>query len=98
MKSVQTIFHYFKPSLYNPWPRSSQKKAKIPIAMGIAKFNLRFKVTCTWEQHKVVGGNVFFFQFCHVAKNGNHSKDNLLDLAIKKSEITFLKPPMFLAT
>jgi hypothetical protein len=91
MKSVQTIFHSLNLHFTTHGQDPPQKKAKIPIAMGIAKFNLRFKVTCTWEQHKVVGGNVFFFQFCHVAKNGNHSKDNLLDLAIKKSEITFLK-------
>jgi hypothetical protein len=24
-----------------------------------------------------MGGSVVFFQFCHVTKGGNHSKDNL---------------------
>jgi hypothetical protein len=56
------------------------------MAIGIVKFNLGFRIACTWEQHKIVGGNVFLIQFCHVAEGGNHSKEKLARFGNYKSE------------
>jgi hypothetical protein len=77
MKSVQTIFHplYGHSTTHGQDP--PKKRAKNPMAIGIAKFKLGFRTACTWERHEIVGGNVFLIQFCHVTKGGNHSKEKL---------------------
>jgi len=41
-------------------PKKGQKN---PMAMGIAKFNLGFRVACTSERHKAMGDNDFLFLF-----------------------------------
>jgi hypothetical protein len=67
MKNVQIVFHPLNVHFITHGQDPPKERAKNPMAMGIAKFNLGFRVAYTWEQHKVVGGNVFFFfQFCHV--------------------------------
>jgi hypothetical protein len=88
MKRVQSVFHFFNFHFSTHGQDPPKKRAKNPMAMGIVKFNLGFKVACTSKRHKAMGDNVFFFfffQFCHVIKGGNHSKDNLV-LVIKKPE------------
>jgi hypothetical protein len=77
MKSVQIIFHPLNDHFKTHGQDPPKKRAKNPMAIGIAKFTLGFRIACTWEQHKTVGGNVFLIQFCHVAKGGNHSKEKL---------------------
>jgi hypothetical protein len=66
MKSVQTTFHSLNVHCTTHGQDPPRKQAKLLMAMGIAKFNLRSRVACTWEWCKVVSGSVFFFQFCHV--------------------------------
>jgi hypothetical protein len=77
MKSVQTIFHPLNDHFTTHGQDSPKKMAKNPTAISIAKFNLGFRIACTWERHKIVGNNVFLIQFCHVSKGGNHSKEKL---------------------
>jgi hypothetical protein len=74
MKNVQTIFHPLKGHFTTHGQDPPKKKAKNPMAIGITKFNLGFRIACTWEWHKIVHGNVFIIQFCHVTKGGNHLK------------------------
>ncbi len=50
MKSVQTNFHSLNVHCTTHGQDPPKKKAKNPTTMGISKFNLGFKVACTWEQ------------------------------------------------
>ncbi len=48
MKSVQTNFHLLNVH-FTTQPNPPRKRAKNSMVMGIAKFNLEFRITCTWE-------------------------------------------------
>jgi hypothetical protein len=63
MKSVQSVFHFFNFHFSTHGQDPPKKGAKNPMAMGIAKFNLGFRVACTGERHKAMGDNVFSFFF-----------------------------------
>jgi len=90
MKRVQIVFHFLNVHFSTHGQDPPKKGAKNPTAMGIAKFNLGFRVACTLERHKAMGDNVFFFfQFCHVTKGGNHSEDNLIKFGNLKNLIFF---------
>jgi len=62
MKSVQTIFHFLNVH-FTTHGQDPPKKGQEIQQPWASKFNLGFKVACTWERHKVVGGNVCFFIF-----------------------------------
>jgi hypothetical protein len=76
MKSVLTNFHPLNSHFTTHGQDPPKKRANNPMAKGINKFNLRFRIACTWERHKTMGGNVFLIH-CHATKGGNHSKDKL---------------------
>jgi len=49
MKSVKTIFHPLNGHFTTHGQDPLKKRAKNPTAIGIAKFNLGFRIACTWE-------------------------------------------------
>jgi hypothetical protein len=76
MKSVQKKFHPLNSHFTTHGQDPPKERAKYPTTKGITKFNLGFRIACTWERPKTVGGSVFLIH-CHVTKGGNHSKNKL---------------------